>query len=243
MVQNYRITISYDGTDYHGWQRQPDKKTIQGLLEQALFQFHHKKISVIGAGRTDAGVHAQGQIASFKAELKLPDAEFLRALNSKLPEDIRVTALEKTAMDFHARKMAISKIYQYRIFNSAHISPFDLRYVLQWPSPLDLDKMKKGAQLFVKEADFSAFSSNLLLSSVRKVLRSEINVQKEEILYTVEATGFLKYMVRTMVGTLLEIGRGKTAPEVIDKLFLQKKRSLSSPTAPAKGLCLLKVNY
>lgn len=243
MTQNYKITVSYDGTDYHGWQRQPDKKTIQGAIEEALFPFQEKKISVIGAGRTDAGVHSQGQVANFKADFKLTDEELFRAVNSKLPEDIRIIDLEKVEKDFHARKSARSKIYQYRILNSPHISPFVLRFVLHWPSALVVDRMRKGARLFEREADFSAFSSNRHLSSVRKVFHSEINTRNDEILYTVEATGFLKYMVRTLVGTLLEIGRGKMAPEDIEQLYSHKERTLSSPTAPAKGLCLLRVNY
>lgn len=243
MTQNYKLTVSYDGTDYHGWQRQPNKKTIQGTLEEALYPFLQKKISVIGAGRTDAGVHAQGQVANFKADFKLTDDELFKALNGKLPDDIRIIDLEKVGNNFHARKSARSKIYQYRILNSPLISPFVLRFVLHWPSALDVDKMKKGARLFEREADFSAFSSNQQLSSVRKVIHSNINTRDDEILYIVEATGFLKYMVRTLVGTLLEIGRGKMAPEDIEQIFPCKKRTLSSPTAPAKGLCLLRVNY
>ena len=243
MTQNYKITVSYDGTDYYGWQRQPNKKTIQGALEEALFPFQGKKISVIGAGRTDAGVHAQGQVANFKADFKLTDEELLKAVNSKLPEDIRIIDLEKVEKDFHARKSARSKIYQYRILNSARISPYVLRFVLYWPSALDVDGMREGARLFEREADFTAFSSNRNLPAVRKVFHSEINTREDEILYTVEANGFLKYMVRTMLGTLLAIGRRKMAPEEIEQLFSHKERTLSSPTAPAKGLCLLRINY
>ncbi len=243
MKLTYKITISYDGTDYFGWQRQPDKKTIQGTLENVLYNFLSKKINVLGAGRTDAGVHAVGQVAHFRADMKLENSELQQAINGQLPHDIRVTTLEKTGPDFHARKSALSKIYQYRIFNTRDISPFLIRYALYIPSPLNITKMKKAAAYFIREDDFSAFSSNRLLHPVRNVFRSEIRKKGEEIIYTVEATGFLKYMVRTLVGTLLEIGKGKLEPKDIDKLFKQKKRSLSAPTAPSKGLCLVKVKY
>ena len=243
MKQTYKITISYDGTDYFGWQRQPNKKTIQGELENVLYNFQAKKINVLGAGRTDACVHALGQVAHFRANIKLSNSELQQAINGQLPHDIRITTLEKAGPDFHARKSTRSKIYQYRIFNTRNISPFLIRYALYIPSPLNITKMKKAAAHFIREDDFSSFSSNRLLYPVRNVFRSEIKKKGNEIIYTVEASGFLKYMVRTLVGTLLEIGKGKLEPEDIDTLFKLKKRSLSSPTAPAKGLCLVKVNY
>lgn len=242
-MQNYKLFLSYDGTDFHGWQRQPQKRTIQGILEDSLSKITQIKINVIGAGRTDAGVHAQAQVANFKANIRMDEDELFRALNSLLPQDIRVCFLEKTDLDFHARKMAKSKIYQYRIFNSTNISPFIMRYVHHWPSPLKVQIMKKAAPLFIREADFTAFSSNRLLDPIRKVSRSELYKKGDEIIYTVEANGFLRYMVRAIVGTLLEVGRGKLPPAQIEELFRKKKRSLASPTAPAKGLCLIRVNY
>ncbi len=242
-MQNYKITLSYDGTDFHGWQRQPKKRTVQGVLEDSLSKIAQKKIPIVGAGRTDAGVHAQEQVANFKASLRIDRAELFRAINSILPQDVRVNSLKKTDPDFHARKMAKSKIYQYRIFNSPDISPFLIRYVHLWPSGLKVDLMREAASLFIREADFTAFSSNRLLDPVRKVMRSEIRIKGDEIIYTVEASGFLRYMVRTMVGTLLEVGKGKVQPEQIEEIFRRNRRSLASPTAPAKGLCLIKVNY
>ena len=227
MQLNYKILLSYDGTDFHGWQRQPDKKTVQGLLEDSLAKITKKKIHIIGAGRTDAGVHAQEQVANFKASLSIKEEELLRALNSFLPQDVRITSLEKTETDFHARKMAKSKIYKYRIFNSPNISPFLHRYVLQWSSPLNVNSMKKAAPLFRREADFTPFSSNRLLNPVRKILLSRIEKKGDEVIYTVEANGFLRYMVRTIVGTLLEIGRGKMPPEMIEEIFTKQKRSLA----------------
>lgn len=243
MIQTYKVTLSYDGTDYNGWQKQPGKPTIQGFLEQAVEQIVQRKTPVIGAGRTDAGVHALGQVAHFKASVSLNENEFFQALNALLPKDIRITALEKAAPDFHSRKMAQSKLYQYRIFTSRFISPFLIRYVLHWTQSLDEKAMEKAASLFEREADFSAFSSNRHLNPIRKVTRSEIQRKKDELIYTIEAKGFLRYMVRTIVGTLLEIGKGKIAPEDVKKLFQEKKRSLASPTAPPHGLCLIKVTY
>lgn len=243
MLENYKLSVSYDGTDFFGWQRQPDKRTVQGALEDSLTKITQKRITVNGAGRTDAGVHAQEQVANFKASLNIKTEELFRALNSLLSGDVRVISLKKTDLNFHARKMAKSKIYQYRVFNSPNISPFLHRYVLQWPSLLNANLMKKAAPLFVREADFSCFSSNRLLHPVRKVFRSEIKHRNKEIIYTVEANGFLKYMVRTIVGTLLEIGKGNMMPVKIEDIFKERKRSLASPTAPAKGLCLIKVNY
>ena len=243
MLQNYKIEVSYDGTDYHGWQRQPKKKTIQGHLEKALAKIARKHISVIGAGRTDAGVHALAQAASFKADLSLKEEELRKAMNSLLPRDIRIVSLQKADRDFHARRMALSKIYQYRILNAESVSPFLVRYILHWPHPLDLERMKSGAAKFIREDDFTPFSSNRLLHPVRNVVRSEIQEKGEEITYTVEANGFLRYMVRTMVGTLLEIGRGRASPDIIDALFEGGKRTLDSPTAEPQGLCLIKVIY
>jgi tRNA pseudouridine38-40 synthase len=242
-MKNYKLILSYDGTDFHGWQRQPKKRTVQGTLEDSLTQITQKKINITGAGRTDAGVHAQAQVANFKASLSMDDDELFRALNSLLPQDVRVTSLERTDLDFHARKMAKSKIYQYRIVNSTNISPFIMRYVLHWPSSLKVQSMREAALLFIREADFTSFSSNRLLDPVRKVTRSELHKKGNEIIYTVEANGFLRYMVRTMAGTLLEVGKGKLLPEQIEALFRKKERSLASPTAPAKGLCLITVNY
>lgn len=242
-MQNYKILISYDGTDYQGWQRQPNKRTIQGLIENALEKITAKKVPVIGSGRTDAGVHAEGQVAHFKVNSRLENDEFTRALNGILPVDIRIRSLKKVPPDFHARKAVRSKIYQYRIFNSPDISPFLIRYVLQWTSSLDMAKMEEAAKLFVREADFTPFSSNRFLSPIRIITKSEIRKKGREIIYTVEANGFLRYMVRSIVGALIEVGRGKLDPAEIEGFFKLNKRSRFCPTVPAKGLTLIKVKY
>lgn len=242
-MQNYMMVLSYDGTDFHGWQRQPKKRTIQGALEDTLAKIAQKKVAVIGAGRTDAGVHAQGQVANFKAVLRLKEDEIKKALNALLPDDVRLIELRKVPADFHARRDAKAKVYQYRIFRHPEISPFVFRYVWHWPYPLDLTKMRQAARLFKREGDFSGFSSNRLLYPVRRVMRSEIKKTGDEIIYTIEANGFLRYMVRTIVGTMMEVGRGRVALEEIEPIFREKKRTLASPTAAAKGLCLIKVVY
>lgn len=243
MLQTYKLLLSYDGTDFHGWQRQPRKRTIQGVVEDTLSKIIQKRIPVIGSGRTDAGVHALGQVAHFRAKMSLTEEEIFRALNSLLPNDVRIVSLNITDSNFHSRKMARSKIYQYRIFNSSHISPFLFRYVHQMTSLLDVPLMNKAAALLVREDDFSGFSSNRFLHPVRAVFSSEIKKEGPEILFTVEANGFLRYMVRTIVGTLIEIGKGKMVSERIEDIFVKKNRALAGPTAPAKGLCLIKVNY
>jgi tRNA pseudouridine38-40 synthase len=238
-----RLVVSYDGTDFCGWQRQLGDRTVQGELEDALARLAGKRIPIVGAGRTDAGVHAVGQVASFRTALHLGEAELLRAFNSLLPRDVRVSSVRTAPPGFDARKAARSKIYQYRIFSGPQVSPFLFRYVLHWPGRLDFGKMAEAARLFKRQADFTAFSSNRLLQPVRRVTRSELRKKGREIVYTIEADGFLRYMVRAIVGTLLEVGRGRVEPQVIEDLFKQKKRSLASPTAPAKGLCLIKVVY
>jgi len=240
---NYRLTLAYDGTDFHGWQRQPHRRTVQGVLENAVAKICGTPVAIIGAGRTDAGVHALAQVAGFKAELRLGTAELRQALNALIPDDVRVLSASLAGPDFHPRRSARSKIYRYRIFRGRDLSPFLMRYVLHWPYPLDLKRMRAAARLFIREADFTPFSSNRELQPVRKVLRSDLRIRREEVLYTVEANGFLRYMVRAMVGTLLEVGRGRIAPEAIEGLFQGKKRTLASPTAPGRGLSLVKVRY
>ena len=242
-MQNHLIVLSYDGTDYHGWQKQPGRRTIQGAVEETLARLAGTNIPIIGAGRTDAGVHALGQAASFKAELRLDEAELLKAMNALLPDDIRVSEVRRMPPSFHALRDAKGKTYRYRICLARAISPFDVRYALHWPYPLRVGPMRRAAALFVREADFSNFSSNRERHPVRAVVRSELRRRGDELVYTIEARGFLRYMVRTIVGTLLEIGRGKVPIERIEEIFAGKERSLASPTAPAKGLCLMGIDY
>lgn len=240
---NYKLTVAYDGTDYRGWQRQPSGRTIQGELEKVVERLAGGRVAVHGAGRTDAGVHAASQVASFAAALRLDDEALQRALNALLPRTIRVLSVERATPGFHARKSARSKVYRYRIALGRLVSPFDLRFVHHHPRPLNVARMRRAARLFVREADFSAFASNRERNPVRRVIRSELRRTGTELVYTIEAAGFLRYMVRTIVGTLIEVGRGKLGVDDVERLFREPRRTLSSPTAPAQGLCLIRVDY
>lgn len=242
-MTNYRITLAYDGTDYHGWQLQPGLKTIQGEMEKALAVITHVRVPVNGAGRTDAGVHALAQTAGFRAAIRLGTHELLRALNAVLPGDIRVLSVEEVPAGFHPRRSALSKTYRYRICTASVLSPFIRRYAIHRPIPMDFEAMKEASRIFVRKDDFSTFSSNKDRNPVRRVFRSEIAREGDEIHFTVEAEGFLKYMARTMAGTLLNVGRGRIRPSDIEGLFRKKARTLGAPTAPAKGLCLVEVAY
>lgn len=242
-MNNYRLVLSYDGSDFRGWQRQADGRTVQAVLEEAVRKVTGQRTTVHGAGRTDAGVHALAQVASFRARTRLDDATLARALNANLPPDVRVFGLGRAPDGFHARKSARAKVYQYRIVNAPEISPFLRKYALHWPGRLNVRAMREAAALFRRRADFSAFSSNRDRSPVRTVTRSEISKSGALVTYTVEAEGFLRYMVRTMVGTLLEVGRGRLEPEAIEEIFSKKDRSLAGPTAPARGLFLVEVLY
>lgn len=235
--------MCYDGLDFYGWQRQPNLKTIQGELEKAVEKITGLPTKVIGAGRTDAGVHAAGQVANFYTICHLDNPTFLKALNANLPWSIRLTDLQIAPPNFHARRLAVSKIYQYRILNSSSLDPFRIRYTLFWPYHLDVEAMKQAATLFQRKDDFSAFSSNDDKNPIREVVRSELKQEKDELIYTIEARGFLRYMVRTIVGALLEVGKGKISLEKIDHLFLTRQRVKDIPTAPPHGLCLMKVIY
>lgn len=242
-MKAYRVVLGYDGTDFRGWQRQPGDRTVQGVLEEALFRVTRKKVAVHGAGRTDAGVHALGQVAGFRGAISLSDAVLLRALNAVLPEDVRVFRLEEAPPGFHARRSARSKLYRYRIAVTPQPDPLERRFVLHWPYPLNVAAMRRAAKLFVRTADFTAFSSNRDRSPVRTVTRSDLRRSGGELVYTVESRGFLRYMVRTMVGTLLEVGRGRLRPEDVEDLFRTKDRSRAGATAAAKGLTLVRVDY
>jgi tRNA pseudouridine38-40 synthase len=242
-MKNYRIVLGYEGTDFKGWQRQPAARTVQGVVEDALRKVTQKKVIVHGAGRTDAGVHALGQVASFRGAFKLSDEVLLRALNAVLPEDVRVFSLAKVPASFDARKSAQSKVYRYRIVCAPQPSPLDRRFVLHWPYPLKVGAMRQAARLFVRTADFTAFSSNRDRTPVRTVRRSELRRSGGELVYTIEAEGFLRYMVRTIVGTLLEVGRGRLRPEDVEEIFKSRDRSLAGATAAAKGLTLVRVDY
>jgi tRNA pseudouridine38-40 synthase len=202
-----------------------------------------KKVVVHGAGRTDAGVHALGQVAGFRGAFKLSDEVLLRALNAVLPEDARIFSLEEAPPEFHARRSARSKLYRYRLSLAPQPDPLQRRFVLHWPYPLRIGRMREAAGLFVRTADFTAFSSNRDRSPLRTVTRSELRRSGDELVYTIESAGFLRYMVRTIVGTLIEVGRGRLAPADIEDIFRLKDRARAGATAAAKGLTLIRIDY
>lgn len=242
---NYKLKIEYDGTGYMGWQRLENKDTIQGKIEQVLSKLYDHKIEIHGAGRTDAGVHAVGQIANFKAKPCKSTKEIQNYLNRYLPESIAVTEVSEADERFHSRLNAKEKIYRYRILNSPIYNVFNRRYVHKVSMPLDLNKMKEGAGYFVGQHDFKAFCSNKKLkkSSVREIYAVDIEKVGDEISITYRGNGFLYNMVRIMTGTLIDVGLGKTEPWEIPNIIASKNREKAGETAPAKGLTLMEVIY
>jgi tRNA pseudouridine38-40 synthase len=241
----YRLTLAYDGTQYQGWQVQPDQPTIQGELERSLEQMAGHSASVVGAGRTDAGVHAHAQVAHSELKNDIPPDGLLRGLNSLLPKDIRVRQVELAPLGFHARYSARSKTYHYCIDPSLIALPFRSRFTHHYPYPLQRQAMDQAAERFTGRRDFAAFcaAASEVKTTVRECTVSRFFEQGQEIVYEVTANGFLHHMVRNMMGTLLEVGRGKITPEAVDSLFESRDRSLSGPTAPARGLHLIRVDY
>src|SRR5262245_38058501 len=247
-----KLTIAYDGTDFHGWQIPSGKPTIQGDIVAMLRRLTQENIAIHGAGRTDAGVHALGQVASFRTQTALSTVELQRALNALLPQTIRIMAVEETGTDFNARWSARAKTYRYRLYRGKVVPPMIWRYVLHYPFPLDEERMRDAATRFVGGHDFAAFAASTgseeddkERSTVREIYATDLkrSADDEELVFTVRGRSFLRYMVRKMVGTLLDVGRGRLAPEDIDKLYELKDRSKSGPTVPAHGLCMVSVEH
>ena len=244
-MRNLRLDICYDGTRYRGWQRLSGKDdTIQGKLETALSRILGETIEISGSGRTDAGVHAKGQVANFHCESKMPVGEILANLRKYLPEDIGIYSCKDVSPRFHARLNAKEKTYLYRIWNSEQPCVFDRRFVTVMPETLDVKAMEKGAKLLLGEHDFSAFCGNAKMkkSTVRYIRGIEISRQGRELQLRFTGNGFLHNMVRILVGTLIEVGRGERSPESIPELF-GGKRAEAGFLAPAQGLCLEEVMY
>ena len=244
-MRNLRLEICYDGTRYRGWQRLPGKDdTIQGKLETTLSRILGENIEISGSGRTDAGVHARGQVANFHCESTVGCAEILQQLRRYLPEDIGIYSCREVSPRFHARLNAKEKTYQYRIWNSEKPCVFERRFVTVVTDPLDVEKMRQTAEHFLGEHDFSAFCTNAKMkkSTVRFIRSLTVDRVGEEIRITVTGNGFLQNMVRIMVGTLLEVGRGERDANSIPALF-GGKRAEAGFLAPAQGLCLQEVEY
>lgn len=244
-MRNLRLDLCYDGTRYRGWQRLPGKDdTIQGKLETTLSRILGETIEINGSGRTDAGVHAKGQVANFHCESRLPAEEILVQLRRYLPEDIGIYSCREVSQRFHARLNAREKTYRYRIWNSDTPCVFQRRYVTVMPEPLNLEDMRKAADLLCGEHDFSAFCGNAKMkkSTVRFLRSVQIEQNGEEIHLCFTGNGFLHNMVRILVGTLVEVGRGERSIQSIPSLF-GGKRAEAGFLAPPQGLCLEEVMY
>jgi tRNA pseudouridine38-40 synthase len=260
---NWKLTLAYDGTDFHGWQVQPtpvpsQKPTIQGTLAEAIAHVSGEQVLPQGSGRTDSGVHAAAQVASFTLVAPIPAANLLRALNRALPPSIRILAAEQVSPDFHARHSAIGKIYRYQIFQGTICSPFLARYVTCCHWPLDLAAMQQAAALILGEHDFTSFAAcdpdrttrmqsphQAPRSNARHIAVSEWSTDPNTriLTYTIQGNGFLHHMVRNLVGTFMEAGRGRISPTSITEILEAQDRRQAGPTAPAPGLCLMQVLY
>ena len=294
LMRNLRLTIAYDGTDFHGWQRQPNVPTVQALLEDALCRITAVQVTLHGSGRTDAGVHAVGQVANFSTDCRIPAEGLQRALNDLLPRSVRIREASEATPTFHARYHARSKTYRYRILQAPVCSPFYWRFVDHYPYLLDHQRMADAARLLEGEQDFTSFAAaggdeedqqlegrdfrpvvsrapeeekpvgsppsvgrgphaealsraelKSRPSAVRTIFLSRLRwrPRMKLLTYEVRGNGFLHHMVRNITGTLIEVGRGKLSPADVLRILEARDRSLAGPTAPARGLCLMKVEY
>jgi tRNA pseudouridine38-40 synthase len=248
LSRRIRITLAWDGTDYHGWQIQPGLPTIQGTLEEIIGEIEGKPVHVEGSGRTDAGVHALAQVAAITLANPIPADNFCRAVNRLLPASIRVLHAAEVPAGFHPRFDAVAKTYRYTMQRAPVCSPFEWRYVHHYPYPLDEAAMIAAAPLFEGEHDFTAFAASDHRddegkSKVRTIFRSTMERAGDLLVYTVRGSGFLKHMVRNLMGTLIETGRGNIDQPGITALFAPDVGNKGGPTAPAKGLVLESVEY
>lgn len=246
MKENYKLIISYDGSRYYGWEHQPNTDlTIQGKLEQVLSRMVDTEVEVIGAGRTDAGVHARAMVANVRLDTEMTPEEICEYMNRYLPDDIAVCQVKKASERFHSRYNALGKTYCYTCYIGAVKPVFDRKYVYVPEQCPDVERMQQAAGYLMGTHDFASFCSNprMKKSTVRKVDRIEIQREGDYLRFTYHGTGFLQHMVRILTGTLLEVGYGKRTPESMQELLEAKKRALAGFTAPAKGLCLIKVDY
>jgi len=269
-MRNILLVIAYDGTDFLGWQRQPQGPTIQGELEGVLERILGSRTKVWGSGRTDTGVHAAAQAANFKTECAIPCANLVKAVNNALPPSIRLKGAQEVALDFHARYAVRAKIYRYRILQTPVGSPFLGRFVWHYPYPLDRAHMAEAAALLVGEHEFASFAAvekpevgeghqappevrehpegaplQGQPGTVRTIFSSRVlwRPRLSMLIYEVRGSGFLHHMVRNIVGTLVEVGRGKLTAQDVVRILAARDRAQAGPTAPAQGLCLMKVEY
>ncbi len=250
-MRNLKITLAYDGSDFSGWQVQPDRVSVQGTLSDALERVTGARVLPQGSGRTDAGVHALGQVASCELDAGIPTANLQRALNHVLPSAIRVLNVEEMPPEFHARKSARAKTYRYRIFRGEVCLPFLARYVYHYPYSLEESALPEAAATVVGDHDFTSFAAvdpergreAEDTSNVRTMYSSEWSREGEELIYTVRGSGFLHHMVRNLVGTFLLVGKGTLDASAVRNILQARDRSAAGPTAPACGLYLVSVDY
>src|SRR5436190_306995 len=244
-MQNFKLIIQYDGTNYHGWQIQANGRTVQGELTRVLSLLEHRKVTVYGAGRTDAGVHAEGQVANVFLDRGFETRELRDAINANLDRDIRIIDVQTAPEKFNSRNSATQKTYKYRIWTGDVVSPFVYRFVHHYRGQLDVDAMKLAAAPLIGTHDFSAFTvaDSDVEDHVRTLIRVEILREPDEISFVVIGDGFLRYMVRTIAGTLIDVGRSKRTVESVKEALDSRNRSNAGSSAPANGLTLIKVDY
>ena len=245
-VRRIMLTVSYDGTAYNGWALQSSTpNTIEGMLNRAIHDLTGEEVQVIGASRTDAGVHAYGNVAVFDTQSSIPGDRFLFALNQKLPEDIRIVESKEVAADFHPRHCNTEKTYEYRICNTQIPDPTRRLYTFHFSMPLDAEVMNEAAQFLMGEHDFTSFCNveSQALSHVRTIIDAHVVRNGDEVVISITGNGFLYNMVRIIAGTLIQIGRGKGRPADIREMLEKKDRTAAGPTAPAQGLFLIKYEF
>jgi tRNA pseudouridine38-40 synthase len=255
-VRNLRLTLSYDGADLAGWQVQPGRATVQGALASAIGRLSGENVLPQGSGRTDAGVHALAQVASFATASTIPSENWMKALNDILPASIRVLEVTEAAPEFHARKSARAKTYRYRIHRGAICPPFLARYVWHYPYPLEESAMVAAARVVVGEHDFTSFAAvdaerveriaageDVHTTNIRTIFASSWTREGEELIYSVRGNGFLHHMVRNLVGTFLLVGKGTVSLEDLRRILDARERTAAGATAPASGLYLVEVEY
>lgn len=245
---NIKLVIEYDGTNYAGWQRQKGEKSVQETLKHAIETVVNEEIRLLGAGRTDSGVHARGQVANFETSATIPVTRLAQAINFYLPRDIAVRSARRAAKGFHSQYSAKSKIYRYTILNHSVRSAINRNFCYQYCAPLNIEKIQQASKMILGRHDFSTFKSRSRAeksdkNAVRTVMLLEILRKGRYLHFTIEADGFLYKMVRAIVGTLLDVGREKISPEEFEKIVKEKNRSCAGISVPARGLCLLRVKY
>jgi tRNA pseudouridine38-40 synthase len=246
MLENFKITIEYDGTRYHGWQRQKEDATIQGEIEKALWVMTRKRVTLNGSGRTDAGVHAFGQTANFRCDTDLVPEMFQRGLNSLLPDDIVIIECRRVENTFHARYDVKSKIYHYKIYNHPVPAAINRSYVWSIRKQLNIMGMRSAISYIIGSQDFKAFegAGSPRAQTTRHIMAADL-IESDHRLFTfrIEADGFLRFMVRNIVGTLVDVGLGKTSPAEFQQILESRDRTKAGATAPPHGLCLMEVKY